>query len=49
MEVRDIMEDLSEEQKELLEIQERKDKYKKLQHYLQSESFENICKHFEDK
>lgn len=49
MEVKDMFEDLTEEQKELLQLQERKDKYKKLQHYLQSDAFEKICEHFESK
>lgn len=49
MEVKDIIEDLSEEQKELLEIQEKKEKYKKLQHFINSESFTEITKYFENK
>lgn len=49
MEVKDILEDLSEEQKQLLETQERKEKYKKLQHFLNSKEFDKITKYFENK
>lgn len=49
MKVKDLLNDLTDEQKELLEKDQRKEKYKKLSHFLQTKDFEKICKHFEKK
>ena len=43
----EIEDELTDEQKELLELDIRKEKYKKLQQYLQSEAFIELCEYFE--
>lgn len=49
MEVKDLIKsDLTEDQLKQLELDERKDKYKKLQHYLQSEEFKTLCIKYND-
>lgn len=47
--VKDIKEELTEEQLKQLELDERKEKYKKLQHFLQSDACTTLCDTYTEK